>query len=182
MKKLFILLGMLFISAVTFAQSVTLSQEDLAKLDPNAKAQIVAIQTEKQIDGTLQTTGKWVGLGKEIGTAMNESLTAITTTASNFAETKLGKFTMFLVAWKVIGTDFLQLVIGIVWIVMILSISLYLYRNNCERVKIMSRKWNKEGKGWETTSAFTKGDIDFKVTAIVILCIGLSISILIIFA
>lgn len=177
------ILAAFIFSAATFAQTsgVTLTAEDYAKLSPEAKSQITAIQVEKEITGKIETTGKWVGLGKEIGTAMNESLTAITTTASNFAETKLGKFTMFIVAWKVIGTDVLQLLIGIVWIILILCISLYIYRNNTERTVLISKKWNSEGKGFEKEYKRIDEDTDYKNTAIAILCIGLALAMLIIF-
>ncbi|TSC67012.1 MAG: hypothetical protein CEO19_395 [Parcubacteria group bacterium Gr01-1014_73] len=61
----------------------------------------------------IEAYGKWVGVGKEVGTAVNDSLSAITTQADNFAKTGVGKFTLFLVAWKVLGKDFVGVIIGV---------------------------------------------------------------------
>jgi len=183
MKKLILLIAALFMSASLFSQTseVTLTSEDIAKLSPELKAQISQIQFEKDISGKLETAGKWVGLGREIGTAMNESLTAITTTASNFAETHLGKFTMVLVAWKVIGTDFLQLCIGLLWIVIVLVVSFFMYRNNTDRRVLMNKRWIPEAKQFELKYEIKSGDDEFKAASVVILCVGLIAALIIIF-
>ena len=182
MKKILVLfVSMVMISLAAMSQTITLSPEDLQKLDPSVKAQIDQLQVEKEITGTLKTAGKWAGIGKEIGTAMNESLTAITTTASNFAETKLGKFTMVLVAWKVIGTDFLQLCIGLLWIVIVLVVSFFMYRNNTDRRVLMNKRWIPEAKQFELKYEIKSGDDEFKAASVVILCVGLIAALLVIF-
>jgi hypothetical protein len=61
--------------------------------------------TAKELQDKVDKYGKWVGVGHELGVAVNESLSAVTTQASNFAQTPVGKWTMFLVIWKVIGKD-----------------------------------------------------------------------------
>lgn len=65
----------------------------------------------------LQTTqakvaqyGEWVGLGAEIGEAVNGSLAAVTEQTANFARTEVGKITMAVVVWKVIGNDILGII------------------------------------------------------------------------
>jgi hypothetical protein len=63
-------------------------------------------------------------MGRAIGIATREGLAAVTTETAKFAETTPGKFTMFMIAWKVAGTDFLRAIKGyligvpllIVWI------------------------------------------------------------------
>ena len=169
-------------SAIAQTSGVTLTPEDIAKLDASTRSQIVAIQTEKQIAGTIQATGKWVGLGKEIGAAVNESLTAITTTAANFAETDLGRFTMFLVAYKIIGKDIIRIGFGVVWAIFISLMALYLYRNNSSRTVLLSRIWNKEDKKFDKTYKLIDADTDYKNTAIIIFCVGLALTPLIMFA
>ena len=78
---------------------------DRSDLPPDLLKQL---ETKRQIE----TAGKWAGLGREIGLAVNEGLQALTKTADDFSKTGVGRFTMFLIAWKVVGTDFLQLFFG----------------------------------------------------------------------
>lgn len=66
-------------------------------------------QQLKQIE--VHEAGAWVGLGKEVGEAINSSLSAVTDNTAKFADTQVGKFTMFIIAWKVLGNDFM----GVVW-------------------------------------------------------------------
>ena len=117
MKKIVFLFMLLIFSAVAYSQSsgISLTAEQISRLDPATKAQIVALQAEQKTDQLLSTGSKWVGLGKEIAEAVNESAKGVAMTAAEFADTKLGKYTMFLIAYKVIGTDLLQLTFGILW-------------------------------------------------------------------
>lgn len=64
-----------------------------------------AAQYQKEIEGKVKAYGWAAGLGKEIGEGVNESLKAITERTAEFAKTDVGKFTMFIVAWKIIGKD-----------------------------------------------------------------------------
>lgn len=61
----------------------------------------------------IETYGKWVGLGKEVGEAVNSSLSAITDQTSKFAQTEVGKFTMFLILYKIAGNDIISLFFSI---------------------------------------------------------------------
>ncbi len=67
-------------------------------------------------DSAHQTAqNKYADVGRGIGIAVNESLGAINKQAAAFAETKVGKLTMLIVAWKVLGEDvkgFTQAVFG----------------------------------------------------------------------
>jgi len=56
---------------------------------------------------------KWLGWGKEIGTAMNEGLAAVVNQAERFGTTKVGNFVMVMIAWKIIGKDVVGIVLGI---------------------------------------------------------------------
>lgn len=88
----------------------------------------------------------WVGVGHEVGTAVNESLAAITTQANNFAHTGVGKVTVALVVWKVIGEQAVHLVFGLLEIVLFLPIFLWSYRRMCmdKRVVVKDGGWFKE--------------------------------------
>ena len=90
-------------------------------------------EQQKQIvyqQQTVQNASDWVGLGKEIGEAFNGALNALTKNASEFADTNLGKFAMFLVAFKIIGGP----IVGTVfWLILFTSTTIlyviYLKRN-----------------------------------------------------
>ncbi len=101
----------------------------------------------KNLEEKMTKYGKWVGIGHEVGTAVNESLSAVTTQANNFAQTPVGKWTMFIVIWKVIGHDAMGFVLGILTIVVGLPIWIWSYRKYLphrivtERVYDNSNKW-----------------------------------------
>jgi len=183
MKKLFLIFAAILMSASIFAQStsVTLTPEQIAKLDPTTKAAIAALQTEARTDQIISTGSKWVGLGKEIASAVNETAKGVAMTASDFAETPLGKYTLILIAYKVIGTDLIQIVFGILWLIIIICISLYLYRNNSARSVIIKRTWNKEFHKFDKTYQYVAEDNDWRTVAIVIFCVGLIFTPLILF-
>lgn len=180
MKKLFILLAILSTSLAGFSQ-VTLSQEQIDKMSPEVQQQLKAVQVENEITTKLETASKYAGLGKEIGTAVNESLKAVSTTVVDLSETKVGKFTMFLVAYKIIGTDILQLFMGILWIIIIMGVSFSIYRNNCKRLVLKYKKWNSEAKGWDKEFEEIDENPDYKTASVVIFCAGLVVSLFIIF-
>jgi hypothetical protein len=180
MKKI-IWLGFLFLLIVgpMLAQDVTLKPEDMKKLPPEVQQQINAINTQNKVTENLEAVGKWAGMGKEIGTAVNESLKAVSSTVVDLSETRVGKITMALVIYKVIGGDVIQFFVGLLWLAIILIVSWKMYRNNCERMVLTSKKWNSEGKGWDKQYQRLSEDPDYKTAAIVIFCIGIAASLLI---
>jgi len=56
-----------------------------------------------------------------------------------------------------------------------------MYRNNLDRTVLVSKKWNKEGKGWDKEYKIIEGQEDLVITAIAIFCIGLIAALPIIF-
>ncbi len=60
---------------------------------------------------------KWVGVGRAIGIATKEGLSAVVDEANRFGATKVGTFIMAMVAWRIVGHDFLRVILGIpIWI------------------------------------------------------------------
>lgn len=78
------------------------------------------IEAQNKIDETkqkIETYGKWVGLGKEVGTAVRDGLGALTDETNKFSKTGVGKFTMFIIAFKVLGYPIIQFFFGmLIWI------------------------------------------------------------------
>lgn len=101
MKKLLFLCFFVWLSTNIFAQK-TLTQEQHEVLPISVKQQIE--------DVSSYSSNNW---GKEIGVAVNESLTAIEQTAINIADSKIGDVAVFLVIWKFCMRDILRIVFSI---------------------------------------------------------------------
>jgi len=116
MKKIIILSFMfILISVWIFSQEpekITVKTSDLT-IDQLAK--IKAQAEVETMQKKLETYGKWVGVGGEIGNAVKESLTAVVDVSDKFGKTDVGKFTMVMVGWKIIGKDLLRILFGIVF-------------------------------------------------------------------
>ena len=102
----------------------------------------------------VQSAREWVGLGKEVGEAINSSLSAVTEQTSKFADTKIGHLTMALVVWKVIGSDLVRLIAGALLFIVIFPIIIwsmrkymahkYLVNETVDPAtgKVTARKWD----------------------------------------
>ncbi len=115
---------------------ITVKRKDLPAgllKEIDSKQQLESLQKK------IETYGKWVGMGHEVGVAVNESLGALTTQADNFSKTGVGKFTMFIVAYKVLGHDFLAFIIGIPLLVTGTCIFLWSYRRTCLPYRILTK-------------------------------------------
>lgn len=89
---------------------VSLSKEQIASLPLEVQQQITTVSNT--------SPSKYVGLGKEIGEAINSSLNSIEKHAISFSNTKLGKITVFVLLWKLLYTDILRGIIGITLLVL----------------------------------------------------------------
>lgn len=99
-----------------------------------------------EIQDKIQKYGNWVGIGHELGTAVNESLSAITTQANNFAQTPVGKLTAALVVWKVVGHDGMGFIIGALEIILIFPLWVWSYRKYLPRNIVDTETLNDKGK------------------------------------
>ena len=106
---------------------------------------IARLESQKKVEDvkkTLQTVGEFAGIGKEIGVAVNEGLGAVTDQASKFADTTPGKFTMFLIAWKVMAKDsmtitnsILGVLVGIPLLIFVEFFYLWIWRRNTTPIR-----------------------------------------------
>ncbi|HEU5114653.1 MAG TPA: hypothetical protein VFT82_02720, partial [Candidatus Paceibacterota bacterium] len=146
--------AMFVIAAPLFAQNNqgNQSQNDTimvrkSDLPPELVKQLESQRELAQMSQKIETYGKWVGLGKEVGVAVNDSLSALTTQADKFSNTGVGKFTMFLVAYKVLGKDLLGALIGTPLLVAFFVVWIWSYRKNCiERPVLTSESKDGEKK------------------------------------
>lgn len=158
MKKLMIyvaLLVFLVAPATVYPQSST---EDtvVVKKSQLTQAQLADIQVQATKD-KVEQYGKWVGIGHELGTAVNESLAAVTTNATNFAGTGVGKMTMALVIWKVAGLDIARIVIGSFLLIAGIPIWVFAFYKNCITHREIIENSKEKGKKWEVVNRWERG-------------------------
>lgn len=145
MKKILFLFSMfivLFISAQAQQPqtkqvgdpSTYLTVEQLAKY--NADIQTAELQKK------LETYGNWVGVGGEIGNAIKEGLTAVVDVADKFGNTDVGKFTLVMVAWKVIGKDIVRIVLGFIFIALFTWLLIFSFKRTCLDRRILIENTN----------------------------------------
>lgn len=82
-----------------------------------------------ELEKKLQTYGNWVGVGGEVGIAVKEGLSAVVDVADQFGKTDVGKFTLVMVAWKVMGKDVIRIILGLVFLVIITWLFVKVYKN-----------------------------------------------------
>jgi hypothetical protein len=94
----------------------------------------------------VQSAREWVGLGKEVGEAINSSLSAVTEQTSKFAETKVGHLTMALVVWKVVGRELLHFCISAILFVLVLPMILWSLRKYIGHKFLKKENFGADGK------------------------------------
>lgn len=97
--------------------------------------------TPQQQEVTKQQEVKgWVGIGKEIGDAVNSSLSAVTTQSNNFAHTPVGILTAAVVIWKLLGGDLVHIFGGILFALTITPLWIWSYRRMCLPRRVLTKE------------------------------------------
>lgn len=146
MKKLLILTGILIFLVAACCPSAsaqtTTPTDPLSYMTPTQKLQyesdLKLAELEKiknmeiaHLEKKVEQFGDWVGVGGEVGSAIEEGLTAVVDVADKFGTTDVGKFTMVLVAWKVIGKDVVRIVLGVIFLGVFTWLLIYSFRRTC---------------------------------------------------
>jgi len=174
MKKLFALLTIFAVfmiamplQAQTSTEQVTIPYSDLTpaqqaqyqadRLIAEQKAQL-AIAEKK-----IEQFGDWVGVGGEVGKAIEEGLSAVVNVADEFTGTDVGKFTMILVAWKVMGKDVVKILLGIFFFAVMTLLVVRIYRNSVQtRRKLVEKTpqglWKRPIKKYELVESKLDGE------------------------
>lgn len=153
MKKLLLVVCLLTLNIMFAKSQSTTAQQvketitvDVNDLDAATLAKVKAKATEEELKGKVAAYGQWVGIGREVGVAVDEGLTAVTKHATEIADTKIGKITMFIIAYKVIGKDIIRITVGIIiWLLLTIMFVISYFRNAMDR-KMRSMKYDKDGK------------------------------------
>jgi len=150
MKKLFGLFLVLMVMLVSVqAQTTTKKVGDpTSYMTPEQLAKYTSDIATAELEKKLETYGKWVGVGGEVGTAIKEGLMAVVDVSDQFGKTDVGKFTIIMIAWKVMGQDVVRILLGLLFMIIITFMFFRIYRNTFlpKRVKIEDQGWFKSKK------------------------------------
>ena len=133
MKKIFYLLivslAFLVVSCSPACGQTTKVGDPKAYLTPEQLVKYEADLKIAELEKKVTTYGNWVGVGGEVGIAVKEGLTAVVDVADKFGKTDVGKFTLLMVAWKVMGVDLVRIVLGFIFLILITWLFVMVYKN-----------------------------------------------------
>lgn len=147
-STLVLTLAILALCGIAEAQTQQQPQEsekivvDVKDLPPEVVARIRA----KQAIETLGEYRQYAEMGRAVGIAVDGALTAITKHTAEFASTGVGKFTMFIVAWKVLGGDVVHYTFGLLFFLVATCVFLWSWWKNCISRKVLVERAGKERK------------------------------------
>jgi hypothetical protein len=191
MKKILGLMIMLLVVAIapSYAQAnlngtsekVVIDKADLTPAQIasyEAQAQIEKANAEiAKLERKLETYGKWVGVGGEIGQAVKDGLTSVVDVADKFGSTNVGRFTMIMIAWKVMGKEVVQIILGLLFFFTFLTTLILIFRRIVlpRRIKIENPGFFKYPKKYELVKTELDSEGVTIVTVVFVLAFLLSI-------
>lgn len=126
-------------------ETVTLKKSDLT---PEQAQRL----EQGKIVAQLGAYKEYAEMGRGIGLAVGESLRSVKDVVVDFSKTDVGRFTLFLVAWKVMAKDVLEMgdqvvgyVFGPILFMVVGSVLIWSYRRQCLPRQVLLKK-TKEGK------------------------------------
>lgn len=140
MKK-FVLMFMLALSMVNVVNaddSVQLSTK--VDLTPAQKAELASQAAKMASDNaanpagavvapkTVESIKEWVDIGTAIGSGLAASAKQLGVAANDFAQTPVGRFTVFMIAWHFVGHTLLHVFFALLWLTVVTSIFVWMYR------------------------------------------------------
>src|SRR4051812_40589099 len=124
MNKLFAIMATLMLmTGPVLAKQVTIDVP--GELTDQQKAELQLEATKKIVDnppGVISASApekvkEWVDIGTAIGSGLASSAKELGIAANEFANTPVGKFTVFMIAWHFIGQDFVSIAFGFAWLI-----------------------------------------------------------------
>lgn len=147
MKKVLVLLALMTVAFTVSAQNSQKPKQIVVNVNDLTQDQLAKVQARnkvEQVTGQIETYSKYAGMGKEVGIAVSEGLGAVKDVTLEFADSNVGKLTMALIVWKVIGDDLKGMVLGIpIWL-LVTFLFIWSYR----RSLIRRKKLIKKDGGW----------------------------------
>lgn len=128
---------MTMLFAFTFVEGQTQTQEMVSVPKSQLTTQQLAeIETNAQLE-KIENYGKWVGIGDEIGVAVREGLMGVVDVADKFGGTDVGKFTMYMIAWKIMGKDVIRILLGLLFYFIITFLFIKIYNNTYRPKRVL---------------------------------------------
>jgi len=149
-KVIMLMLCMSMVGSVVWSQEASSSENETitVKKSDLPPAVLEKIETSNKI----RQYGEWIGLGKEIGQATREGLSALTNESNKFAHTSVGKFVMFIIAWKVIGNQALRIIITLPILLFVTVIFVWAFKKHCMPFKVITEVKGSDGTVTKTVS------------------------------
>lgn len=126
------MVGVSLANETTIATQGTLSESQKADLAAQAAKMVADNANEKvapEAPGkTAAVVKQWAEIGTAIGTGLAASAKELGIAANEFAQTPVGKFTVFLIAWHFIGGTILHVFFALLWFFTTLIVFVWLYR------------------------------------------------------
>lgn len=145
---LLIILASIVFSIASAQETVTVRKSDLTA------DQLKKLETDR-ITQQLGQYKEWSEMGRGIGIAVKDSLYAVKDVAIDFSKTDVGKFTLFLVAWKIMAKDVLSMgdmvvgyLVGIPLLFTGMIVLIWSYRRQCLPQRILIEDSKEKGKKW----------------------------------
>lgn len=137
---------------------VTIRKDQLTK----QQLQEVAVENAAQ---QLKTYGFAAGIGHEVGVALNEGLSAVTVQANNFAQTPVGKWTVAIIVFKVLGQQAVGFLVGMGMYLIGLPTWIWSYRKYAPAQRLVKEVMDKETgtKVVERQYQWYGGDSDWRI-------------------
>lgn len=136
MKKL--LCALMFIVCTplfaAFSAPAPAGYSDLSDAKKAEFAMMIAKAAEQQAAPVVsnipaaETVSKWANYGTEIGKAISGTAKELGVVANDFIKTPAGQITLYVVIWKVIGSQLVHIVGGMVMFCTLLPLWIYMFR------------------------------------------------------
>jgi uncharacterized membrane protein (Fun14 family) len=126
--KYLVLLALLIFSQFSFAQISTegLTPEQVKAL--NEQVSKLKAQPENISATVRQEAEAWGELGANMGRAMVSAAREVGVAANEFSQTTLGKITVAIIVYKIVGQDILQIMSGITLLMICLTLAAVAWR------------------------------------------------------
>jgi hypothetical protein len=161
----------LFLLALLFSTPV-FAQVDTSGLSAAQKAEVVLqIEKMKGEGSSPDRMKQYAEVGTEIGTAIAATAHQLSVSVTEFASTPVGKWTMFLITWKVMGQALIHVAGGVLWFMFMIPIWFYMYRRVCVIQSVTKSGTGLWGTGlWRTKEVvYRDPDTDYLATFIAVL-------------
>lgn len=104
------------------------------------------LTNEQIVSLKAESYGKWVGIGSEIGKAVNSSLEALSENTAKFSKTGVGRVAIWLVVWKVVGSDILGILFALMILLVGVPITIWSYKKHLSQTVLDSSVTDESGK------------------------------------